>query len=83
MTQRASMVSGHARKKGDSGWTIRPFYSLLFVKLVLASQALRFETLTLERDLRQRQSSTSGDSMDWGSYVELQHRLRMLLVAHK
>lgn len=44
---------------------------------------MRVELLTLEKELRKRQSSTSGDSMDWSTYVELQNRLRVIVQTHK
>ena len=46
-------------------------------------QSVRIELLSLEKELRKCQSSTGGDSMDWSSYVELQHQLRMVLQVHK
>ena len=49
----------------------------------MTPQSTRIELLTLEKELRKRQNSTAGDSMDWSTYVELQHRLRGLLLNNK
>lgn len=48
-----------------------------------AGVAARLTMLLLEKTLRQRQTSEAGDTMDWSTYVELQHSLRFLVAVHR